>query len=96
MRLFQTQKFVSVVIIYTKNTLSGIAACSITPFTPTFQYFYTDISAISVTFRNSAGDGPIMKWVTSGFEQQWAHLCQSHPNYLLCFFLVQSGQESLS
>ena len=26
-------------------------------FTPTVQYFYTDISAISVTFRNSAG-GP--------------------------------------
>ena len=25
-----------------------------TVFTPTFQYFYTDISAISVTFRNSA------------------------------------------
>ena len=25
-------------------------------FTPTFQYFYTDISAISVTFRNSADD----------------------------------------
>ena len=27
---------------------------------------------------------PIMKWVTSGVvEQQWAHLCQSRPNYLL-------------
>ena len=22
------------------------------------------------------------------FEQQWAHLCQSHPNYLLRFFLL--------
>ena len=28
---------------------------SYTLFTPTFQYFYTDISAISVTFRNSGG-----------------------------------------
>ena len=54
MRLFQTQKFMSVVIIYTKkNTFSGITACSITLFTPTFQYLYTDISVVSVTFRNS-------------------------------------------
>ena len=41
-------------VSYTKKTtLSGITACSITLFTPTFQYFYTDLSAISVTFHNS-------------------------------------------
>ena len=39
--------------LHKKTTLSGITACSITLFTPTFQYFYTDISAISVTFHNS-------------------------------------------
>ena len=38
MRLFWTQKFMLVVIIYTKNTFSGITACSMTLFTPTFQY----------------------------------------------------------
>ena len=50
MRLFWKQKFMS---FTQKTTLSGITACSITLFTPTFQYFYTDISAISVTFHNS-------------------------------------------
>ena len=50
MRLFRPQKFMSVVI---RTTLSGITARSITLFTPTFWYFYTDIAAISVTFCNS-------------------------------------------
>ena len=54
MRLFWTQKFMLDVIIYThKTTFSGITACSLTLFTPTFQYFYTDIFAIYVTFCNS-------------------------------------------
>ena len=26
-----------------------------------------------------------MKWVMSDFEQQWEHLCQTHPNYPRCF-----------
>ena len=30
--------------------------CSLRLFTPTSKYFYTDISVISVTFRNSGGD----------------------------------------
>ena len=38
-------------------------ACSTTLFTPTFQYFYTDISAISVTFRNSdVVQYPVCTW----------------------------------
>ena len=35
------------------NTKFSKTACSPRFFTPTFQYFYTDTSAISVTFRNS-------------------------------------------
>ena len=37
-----------------KATIFYKTAWSSALFTPTFQYFYTDISAISVTFRNSA------------------------------------------
>ena len=38
---------------HTTNKFSK-TACSSRLFTPIFQYFYTDISAISVTFCNSA------------------------------------------
>ena len=48
-----TEVHVSYYNLHTKTTFSGITAYSITLFTPTFKYFYTDISAISVTFRNS-------------------------------------------
>ena len=59
MRLFRPQKFMSVVI---RTTLSGITARSITLFTPTFWYFYTDIYAKSVTFCNSV----ISYWLMRG------------------------------
>ena len=41
-------------VFYPKTTSFYKTAWSPTLFTPTFQYFYTDISAISVTFCNSA------------------------------------------
>ena len=46
--LYKFPNFTHTTIQYSKT------ACSTTLFTPTFQYFYTDTYALSVTFLNSA------------------------------------------
>ena len=47
------KKIIKVGRLYPNTTSFYKIAWSQTLFTPTFKYFYTDISAISVTFRNS-------------------------------------------
>ena len=40
-------------------------------FTPTCQYFYTDISVISVTFCNSASESMQVHWLSEDLSQVW-------------------------
>ena len=47
-------------------------AWSPTLFTPTFQYDYTDIFAISVTFCSSADEAHVKRgWARAGTDQTW-------------------------
>ena len=52
-RLVNTQKSCIIVQILPKKAKFGQIASSPRLFTPTYKYFYTDITAISVTFSNS-------------------------------------------
>ena len=51
--LVKRQNYIKIGQIYPKTTSFYKTTWSSRIFTPTLQYFYTDISAISVTFRNS-------------------------------------------
>ena len=66
----------NVKFLYGSNLPNQILPPRIALYTPTFQYFYTDISAISVTFRNSGcaggGGGYIaLHFFTIAVESQW-------------------------
>ena len=75
-RMVLGQNFILVAeFIHTSTQLSR-AACSPTLFTQTFQYFYTDISAISVTFRNSEPAVVISKLKI--FDNDMEQICTVH------------------
>ena len=63
LRLFQRQNIMLVVREYPKNYPFCIL------FTPNFQYFYTDVSAISVTFRNSGSSS--CSWFSFVYPTVW-------------------------
>ena len=67
MRLVLIQNCILVAVIDPKTPTFSKTGCSPTLFTPTFQYFYTDISAMSVTFRSSVLVLVILWW-WDGFQ----------------------------